>query len=99
NVTGVQPCALPIYSEGKNTQDKDDNFMIINGSPTGKSTINIPYVDSKRKCISRYDTASIGGSHGEVIDDSYGHEFDSKYDQQWFADFETKSMKKSITTV
>src|SRR5699024_3512266 len=101
NEVNVSPRVIKFYRhfEGKNTQDKDDNFMIINSSPTGKSTINIPYVDSERKCISCYNTASIGGSHGEVIDDSYGHELDSKYDQQWFADFETKSMKKSVTTV
>src|SRR5699024_2794231 len=101
NEVNVSPRVIKFYRhfEVKNTQDKDDNFMIINSSPTGKSTINIPYVDSERKCISCYNTASIGGSHGEVIDDSYGHELDSKYDQQWFADFETKSMKKSVTTV
>ena len=101
NEVNVSPRVIKFYRhfEGKNTQDKDDNFMIINSSPTGKSTINIPYVDSKRKCISCYNTASTGGSHGEVIDDSYGHELDNKYDQQWFADFETKSMKKSVTTV
>lgn len=87
------------HFEGKDTRDKEDNFTVIKSSPTGKSTINIPYVDSERKCISCYNTASIGGSHGEVINDSYGHKLDSKYDQQWFANFETKSMKKSVTTV
>lgn len=101
NEANINPRVVEFYRhfENKDTRDKDDYHDVIFSSPTGKSTINIPYVDKNRTCISCYNTASIGGSHGEVINDSYGHKLDSKYDQQWFVNFETRSMKKSVTTV
>ena len=97
----INPRVVEFYRhfEGKNTASKEDYALLRDSSLTGKSTINVPYVDKNGRATSAYITPSLGGSHGGIVSNTYGRNMYDERDKKWFIDFETMAMNNVVATV
>lgn len=101
NEKNINPRVVEFYRhfEGKDTSTLDAYQIYKNSSLTGKSTINIPYVDANGKATSAYITPSLGGSHGGVVNNTYGHQLNNPQDKSFFLQFEDIAINKYVATV
>src|SRR5699024_8583106 len=97
----INPSVIGFYRhvEGRSLKTKADSYFIKESSPTGKTTINVPYMDKNGNATSAYITPSWGGSHGGIVKGSYGRRLDRPEDKAWFRYFETASVSDLAVTV
>lgn len=97
----ISPRVINFYRhvEGQDTREREDYHRIKRSSPTGKTTINVPYFDKDGNAMSAYCTPSWGGLHGGVIKGAYGRREDRPEDREWFDQFETASVSNMSATV
>lgn len=70
---------------------------IVDNSYTGKSTLNIPYMDKDEKATSSFITLSVGGAHGTVADDLYGKNM--KDYPMWLVEKGKQSLSSDVFTL
>lgn len=101
NETGINPRVIEFYRhvEGQDTRTKDDYNRVKDTTLTGKTTINVPYMNSNGDATSGFITLSWGGAHGGVVKNAHGRRLDRKEDEKWFREFETIKMKNVVATV
>jgi len=101
NEKNINPRVVEFYRhfENKDTSSMESYHMYKNSSLTGKSTINVPYVDGEGIATSAYNTSSLGGSHGGVVNNTHGHNLYDKRDRQFFFEFEDIAIKNYVATV
>ena len=97
----INPSVVEFYRhvEGKDTGSRENYESVLYSSPTGKSTMHVPYNLPNGLTSSAYNTVSWGGSHGGVLKDSYGRDMKSENDAKWFKSFRTLSLKNHTATV
>lgn len=101
NEKNINPRIIEFYRhfEGRNTRTQDDYNLLRDSSLTGKSVINTPYVDKNGKATSAYITPSLGGSHGGVVNNTYGHHLYDPKDESFFRLFEDIGINSYVATV
>lgn len=99
--SNINPRVVEFYRhvEGKSLKTLDESNLIKESTLTGKTTINIPYLDNDGNATSAYITLSWGGSHGGIIQGSYARRLDRDEDVSWFREFETASVSDLAATV
>ena len=101
NEKNINPRIIEFYRhfEGRDTRKQEDYNFFRDSSLTGKSVINTPYVNKGGKATSAYITPSLGGSHGGVVNNTYGHNLYDSRDVTFFRSFEDIGISNYVATV
>lgn len=78
------------HFEGKRTAKMEHLQSVIEQSPTGKSTMTIPYMTKEWKASSAYITLSTGGAHGAVGEGYYNKPMQGM--QSWLDEMAVKGV-------